>query len=313
MTKSFGVLYIIPIFTIFSAGATPLAPDVAIANARTNCGAISQSFGAMKTMAKINTAVTGVGTAAGAGATIVGIAKTSVDKQLEKLINDVQQREDMGGATGISIDDGQDFIDQTMELVYSTTKSDDTKNELEQRSKNLGNWRTGLLAGSTATNIAGTVIAATNQTDQDLRTQLDNCIKSIADLRDTRTQAQINNTDSATLQKLDNIINACAGYDTLDISKIDTKAKNAGIASGVGIATGLAGTITSATANSNKIRNDDTESGISKEKNLNAASNVLAAGTTVASGVATVFNAQQINTLQRAQKIATQCFEALNQ
>lgn len=313
MTKAFNVFFIIPIFTAFSATATPLPPDAAISNARTNCGAISQSFGAMKTMAQINTAVTGIGTAAGAGATIVGITKTSIDKQIEKLISDVQQRESIGGTSGMSIDDGQDFIDQTMELVHNATKSDDTKSELEQRSKKLGNWRTGLLAGSTATNIAGTIIAANNRTDQDLRTQLDKCIQSINDLRDSKIQAQINNADSAVLQKLDNIINACRDYDTLDIRKIDTKAKNASIFSGVGVATGIAGTITSATANSDKIRNDDTEAGITKEKNLNTASNVLAAGTTVASGVATVFNAQQINTLKKAQKIATQCFEALNQ
>lgn len=313
MTKAFNVFYIIPIFIVFSAGATPLPPDVAISNARTNCGAISQSFGTMKTMAQINTAVTGIGTAAGAGATIVGITKANIDKQIEKLISDVQQRESMGMPVGMPIDEGQDFIDQTMEMVHNATKSDSTKNELEQRSKKLGNWRTGLLAGSTATNIAGTIIAASNKTDQDLRTQLNKCIQSINDLRDSKIQAQINNEDSAVLQKLDNIINACRDYDTLDISKIDAKAKNASISSGVGVATGIAGTITSATANSDRIRNDDTETGITKEKNLNTASNVLAAGTTVASGVATVFNAQQINTLKKAQKIAIQCIEALNQ
>ena len=260
-------------------------------------------------MAQVNTAVTGVGTAVGAGATIAGIAKASTDQQIEKLIHDVRQRETMADIPAPTIDDGQDFIDSKMELVHGTTKNDGQKSKLEQRSKNLGNLRTGLLATNTATNVAGTIIAANNRTDQDLRTQLDNCIKSIRDLQDSRMQAQINNADPAVLQRMDNIITACREYDTLDVGKIDSKATGAAISSGVGIAVGTAGTITSAAANSDSVRNgDDT-----REKNLNTASNVLAAGATVTSGIATVFNAQQISTLNTAQKIATQCSEALNQ
>ncbi len=309
MKKLHNILYIAPMCMIFSCDATPLAPDVAIANARMHCDTISQSFKSMKTMAQVNTAVTGVGTAVGAGATIAGIAKASTDQQIEKLIHDVRQRETMADIPAPTIDDGQDFIDSTMELVQGTTKNDGQKSKLEQRSKNLGNLRTGLLATNTATNVAGTIIAANNRTDQDLRTQLDNCIKSIRDLQDSRMQAQINNADPAVLQRMDNIITACREYDTLDVGKIDSKATGAAISSGVGIAVGTAGTITSAAANSDSVRNgDDT-----REKNLNTASNVLAAGATVTSGIATVFNAQQISTLNTAQKIATQCSEALNQ
>lgn len=313
MKKLFNILYIMPVCITFSCNAAPLDPQMAITNARMNCDEISQTFKSMKTMAQINTAVTGVGTAAGAGATIVGIAKANVDKQIEKLIKDVKQRESQTGNTTMTLDESQDFIDKTVALAKDTTKSATPESKLEQKSKNLGNWRTGLLAGNTATNIAGTIIAANNRTDQDLRTRLDKCIRSIRDLQDSKMQAQIDNVDSAIIQRMDNIINACRDYSTLDVSKIDNTAKGATISSGVGIAVGAAGTITSATANSDKIRNDNTESGIAKEKNLNTASNVLAAGATVASGVATVFNAQQISTLNQAQKIGTQCSEALNQ
>lgn len=314
MKKLSYVFFVMQMCVVFSCNAMTLSPDAAIANARMNCDDISQYFKSMKTMAQVNTAVTGVGTVAGAGATIVGIAKANIDKEIEKLIRDVQQREAETGHTRLTIDEGQDFIDQTMALVRDATPyDDDTTGKLEQKSKNLGNWRTGLLAGSTATNIAGTIIAANNRTDTDLRNRLDKCVQSIKDLQDSKMQAQINNADAITLHRMENIINACRDYDTLDISKIDNKAKGATISSGVGIAVGTAGTITSATANSNKIRNDDTAAGMNREKNLNTASNVLAAGTTVASGVATVFNAQQANVLNRAQKIATQCSEALNQ
>lgn len=308
MKRLFNILFVpVASFITFTSNGAPLDPAIAITNARMNCDGISQTFKSMKTMAQINTAVTGVGTAAGTGATIVGIAKANVDKEIEKLIHDVKQRENQSGNTRPSIDESQDFIDGTTELVKSAEKNQTPQSKLEQKSKNLGNWRTGLLAGNTATNIAGTIIAANNRTDEDLRTQIDKCVRSIHDLQDSKIQAHIDNTDSAIIQKMDNIINACRDYSTLDVSQIDTKAKGATISSGVGIAVGTAGTITSATANSDKIRNHNTE------KNLNTASNVLAAGATVASGVATVFNAQQISTLNRAHEIATQCSEALNQ
>lgn len=293
--------------------AVPLDPVIAIENAQVNCDRISQSFKSMKTMAQVNTAVTAVGTAAGVGATAVGIAKAGTDKQIEKLINDVKQREARSNNSGMTIEQGQDFIEETMTLVRGKSKSAPEQNQLEQKSKNLGNWRTGLLAGNTATNIAGTIIAANNRTDQDLRAQLDSCVGSIKDLQDSKMQAQINNADMATIQKMERIISACRDYSLLNVDKIDSLAKSAATASGIGIAVGASGTIVSATANSDKIRSDNTDSGMAKEKNLNTASNVLAAGATITSGVATIFNAQQISTLDQAYQISIKCSEALNQ
>lgn len=313
MKRLLNILFLYAAFITYTCNAAPLDPAIAITNAKMNCDGISQTFKSMKTMAQVNTAVTGVGTAVGAGATIVGIAKANVDKQIEKLIRDVRQRESQSGNTSLTIDQSQDFIEKTMTLVKSSEKSQTPESQLEQKSKNLGNWRTGLLATNTATNIAGTIIAAKNRTDEDLRTQLDKCVRSIRDLQDSKMQAHIDNADSATIQRMDNIINACIDYSTLDISKIDNQSTGATISSGVGIAVGASGTVTSAIANSDKVRHDNTDKGMAKEKNLNTASNVLAAGATVASGVATVFNAQQIGTLNRAHKIATQCSEALNQ
>ncbi len=316
MKKLFNIyVFCIPVLVgTAPCAATPLEPMVAIENARINCDRISQSFKSMKTMAQVNTAVTAVGTAAGVGATAVGIAKAGVDKQIEKLINDVKQREARSNNSGMTIDQGQDFIEGTMALVRGMSKSTtQEQNQLEQKSKSLGNWRTGLMAGNTATSIAGTIIAANNRTDQDLRTQLTRCVASIKDLQDSKMQAQINSADVATLQKMEGIISACRNYELLNVDKIDSLAKSAATTSGIGIAVGASGTIVSATANSDKIRSDDTDAGMAKEKNLNTASNILAAGATITSGVATIFNAQQISTLNQAYQIATQCSEALNQ
>jgi hypothetical protein len=83
------------------------------------------------------------------------------------------------------------------------------------------------------------------------------------------------------------------------------------ISSVVGATTGLAGTVTSAMANTDKTRNDNTDAGKQKEKNLNTASNVLAGASTVASATATVFNATQISAIKKVATVAQKCTEVL--
>ena len=80
----------------------------------------------------------------------------------------------------------------------------------------------------------------------------------------------------------------------------------------VGATTGLTGTITSATANSDSIRNQG-EGGIrtDKEKKLNNVSNLLAGASTVASATATVFNATQIKAIKKVAEVAAKCTETL--
>lgn len=314
MKSPFFIFIIMSMCIGLSANATSLAPGMAIANVKLHCGDISDYFASMKTMAQVNTAITGVGTAVGVGATAVGLVKADVDKtRFEKLLNDTRMREQEIPSTKLSIDEAEDFTAQVISNLQNTTTLDDAMDEREKRSRNLGNWRTGLLAGNAATHIAATVIAAKNHTSDDLKTQLNKCIESIHDLQDSAMQAKVEHTDSALVQKMENIVDACRDYEMLDVSKIDNKAKGATISSGIGAAVSTAGTITSATANSDKIRDNINDTDHTKEKNLNTASNVLAAGATVASGVATAFNAKQISTIRKAQDIATKCSEALNQ
>ena len=175
---------------------------------------------------------------------------------------------------------------------------------LTEKSKNLGNWRTGLLAGSTATNVAGAVIAGVNKVDDDLKTQIDNCIASVSELRKSITQARINGVDVA---EAETIARECGEYEYVDVSKINKRGKGAMISSAVGAATGLAGTITSGVANTDKTRNDNSEAGKAKEKNLNTAANVLSIGTTAASATATVFNATQISAIKKVAAVSEKC------
>ena len=183
---------------------------------------------------------------------------------------------------------------------------------LRKESKKLGNWRTGLMAGNTATNVAGAIIAGNNKVDSDLQTQIDNCRASVKNLKESIIQARVEGADENTIQEANNIVSACSEYEYVDVSKINDRAKGAMISSIVGATTGVAGTVTSAVANSDNIRKDDkkfdkTEEDWQTEKNWNTAANVLAGASTAASGVATVFNATQISAIKKVAAVAEKC------
>ena len=291
----------------------------AIENVRATCGGIGAELSDMKKMAGITTAVTGVGTVAGGVALGTGIAKANVDKQADKLRERQQQAKEILRSNGVRVADSETEIYAMLAEVFAavpdspTAKSykvmlDNKIAELDKKSKTLGNIRTGTMAAATATNIAGAIMSGTNRVKGDLKSQIDECLVSVKTLSNVRMQARISKTATdVDLARAENIIRACDAWTTVDISPINRRADGATISSGVGAGVGLAGTIVSGVANSDKVRNLNNK----KEKNLNTAANVLAGGTAVASGVATVFNATQISAIKRAANIADECEEAL--
>ena len=291
------------------ASANILPLDDALRATYTACVGIDDELSELKTMAGINTAVTGVGTGLGAGATVVGIVKAGKDaeaEELEKLIKELHELED--GKEEPSDAEVASFLKE-FETSYDSAIKDLTTaqaklDELNKQSKSLGNWRTGLMAGNTATNVAGAIIAGTNTVDGDLQTQIDKCIGNVKNLQNSIMQARINGEDVSEAQS---IASACGEYEYVDVSKINNRGLGAMISSTIGAATGLAGTITSATANSNKIRNAQGDAVQQHEKDLNTAANVLAIGTTAASATATVFNATQINAIKKVAAVAEKC------
>ena len=64
--------------------------DVALQNTYRACINIDENLHELKVLAGINTAVTAVGTAAGAGATITGLVKSDIDKRIETLFGEFQ-------------------------------------------------------------------------------------------------------------------------------------------------------------------------------------------------------------------------------
>lgn len=298
-------------FLPFTAMADVLSLYDALRATYTACVGIEDELADLKNMAGINTAVTGVGTATGVGATATGLVKSSKDNKIEELEVKLEKLREIESNNQDEENTANDFVAFSTEFdsSYSSIKQQlkDYQSEIDkltEQSKKLGNWRTGLLAGSTVTNIAGAAIAGTNKVSVGLREQINTCISAVDSLQQSMMQARIDGLDISEAQ---NIVNACSEYRYVDISPIDNRAKGAMISSVVGATTGLAGTITSASANTDKTRNNNTDSGKQKEKNLNTASNVLSGVTTAASATATVFNATQISAIKKVAEVAEKC------
>ncbi len=307
MRLTFGIL--MSLMAGMAHANTDLA--AAIENVRTACGNISAELSDMKKMAGITTAVTGVGTVAGGVALGTGLAKANVDKKIEeweRILQElaIEQEKAKIVFTVINIEDVEKSL---AENPVAKLDLDNHLDKLNEKSKTLGNIRTGTLATSTVANIAGAVMSGTNRVKGDLKQQIDECLMSVKTLSNVRMQARISKTATdADLARAENIIRACDAWTTVDISSINKRSTGATVSSGIGAGLGLAGTITSASANSDGVRNGDDKQ---REKNLNTAANVLAGGTTVASLSATIFNATQISAIKRAATVADECEGAL--
>ncbi|MDR1697197.1 MAG: hypothetical protein LBR41_03180 [Rickettsiales bacterium] len=290
--------------------------DDALISVIENCSGIAAEFNDMKKMAGINTAVTGVGTAVGAGAIATGFIKADKDAaaaQIEIRLEELRQiessRGDAPAITAAQILQFETDFDNYADTARAEAERMQAElDKLTKQSKSLGNWRTGLMAGNTATNIAGAIIAANNRAKSDLRGAIDACKSAVAELQPAYMQARLDGmADAEKISAAQTIVSECGKWDMVNMSQIDNRARNAMISSIAGAATGTAGTITSAVANTDATRSGDN----AREKNLNTASNVLAIGATAASGAATIFNATQISAIKRASEIADSCERAL--
>ncbi len=285
----------------FSVWAVDL--NTAILNARTACSGISDSMNDMKVKAGINTAVTAVGTVSGGVALGTGIAKVNVDKEIDLLLAlDKSPASQERDSNEIQLTDA-DYTE-----LLTLNPNADKISELEQKSKTLGNIRTGTLAASTATNIVGTALAATNKVSEDLELNINKCISATKELSNAKLAAKMEGTATDSEMIIaDRIINACRDYEYVDLKPINKRATGAAVSSGIGLGTGVVGTITSAVANTEATRAGDAK----KEKDLNTTANVMAGASTGASAVATIFNATQIAAIKKVVMVADVCEGAL--
>lgn len=295
----------------FNAFGADFDLNTAIQNTKTACSGIDDSMLNLKKMAGINTAVTAVGTVAGGVALGTGIAKKKTDAQIEQwqiILERIRENQKNNKIEYARIDEN---VLQSELAKYKNVSVSDVESKISEatkKSKTLGNVRTGTLAASTVTNIAGTAIAATNKVDESLEEKINKCIAATKELANAKLAAKVEKTATESeLAIAEKIINACRDYEYINISAINNRATGAAVASGIGVGTGFVGTITSAVANTDKTRAGDAK----KEKNLNTTANVMSGASTVASATATIFNATQISAIKKVALVAEVCEGAL--
>jgi hypothetical protein len=278
------------------------------------CSGISDEIGRIANISTVNTVITGAGTAAATGALVTGIKKSAEEEEIEKLIQDMC---DKGGCDAETIDkmSDEDFFNT---VIKNFSKIADLRDK-NNKSKKLGNWRTGLMAGTIGTNLASAIISGRNTDQSELIQQITACndmTKAISNVGHELKTAGITAINSPIAKKLDNIKTWCNQIDVADIEKIENRMKGVLGTSIAGGAIGVAGTATSAIANSDKYtdlnnKNSYLESERKKEKKLNTATNIMA-GANIATGAAgTVLNVSLITLAKKLIKNAQRCEEIL--
>lgn len=278
------------------------------------CSGISDEIGKVANISKANTAVTAVGTVAAGGALAAGIAKSKEEKEIESLIAQMCAN---GGCTaeGVNAMSNEQFLTQILQPMAQIV-------QLQQKidkSKKLGNWRTGLTAGTIGTNLASAIMSGLNINQSDLIQHITACndmIKTISNVELDLNSAYVESMHSPIVKKLRDVKNWCTQIDTNDIEKIEKRMKGVMGTSIAGTAIGAIGVGTSVAANSDKYMNTDskirlTEKEKKKEHALNTTANVMAGANTVAGAVETGLNISLIVLTKKLIKQAQRCEEVL--
>lgn len=271
------------------------------AELRGACSGIADELEKIKTMGTANVIVSAVGTGAAGGALYAGIRKSDVDKKVIEIEKQMQNVKNMSDADFLSFLKNMAALQEVRERYNGMCAR---KHDLQAQSKKLGNWRTGLMAGNTVTAVAGTVISNKNQNESgDIKSMIQGCLDTIQKNKQHIGQAQMDCAPGE-YRKLQDAANACGKISTLHMDKVSKNAKTSKIVSAVNIGTGLAGTVTSAIANSNNPADEN--------KGMDTAANVFAGASALASGTSTVFNAITLKAINENLKFATECKEAIS-
>ena len=284
--------------------------DAAMADVHNSCIGISDNLRRLQMMAGINTAVTGVGTLAAGGAVYAGWRRAQADRrrsEIEDLLNRLGDDPD-----GISDEELMLVLHFLAEYQAESERSQELRNALsaaEAESRRFGHWRTGLMAGNTATQIGAIVLSNRNKNEGgEIRDMVAGCLGAVQNLRPVLSQARLAGwADTNTLNTAQAMVDNCGRFSRQDAENIPNWQNVAQWTSVAGATVGAAGTVTSFIANTDNIRSDRTEDGRRTEHNLNVASNILAGAAGLASGVATGFNVATLTRISRLLSTADNC------
>ncbi len=270
------------------------------------CSGIKSNLDSIFGLSVTTTVSSGLGTVAAGGALATGIIKAKTDDRIEAKEDELKLLDSLTE----NLSDDPEELKKQLSVILPKLEERHQKIEEEiakdiKKSQTLGNVRTGLMAGATATSAVstGTSIGAT-LTATKLAEKMLQCNNALRELKIAKGQLEVEGEVS---EKANEIVAACTGYDESNIKSLKSLATANAIVSGIGTATAGAGTITSAMANSKKVRDGNKK----KEKNLNIASNVLAGVTMGTSGASTALSAVQISKAKKDSEMAERCENAL--
>lgn len=209
--------------------------------------------------------------------------------------------------------DNEVTLQAKVDEVNARNKVQNAKDE--KTSKTLGNVRTGLMAGATATSGVSTLSSfVSSGRAKTLVNRMAACNAKIEELKiiKAKFEAEDFSKDDATYKLVSNISEKCSSFDVDNMKKVATSMTASGIVSAIGVGTAGAGTVTSVLANTDKTRNDNSESGKKKEKALNLATNIMAGVTAGTSGASTVLSATAIAKVSKDADMAKECLDAIN-
>ncbi|MBQ7409702.1 MAG: hypothetical protein IJV03_04010 [Alphaproteobacteria bacterium] len=346
--KKIALLFTVFPISAFAASEAEIALTTALSHARENCSGVSAKMENIKKMAGIGTAVNAVGTAAGVGGVASGVIKQKTDVEMagtmgekagiDLIIEKLKQKQLspenqnlLKQGVSISPDLEKNLEKLAAEMSESgmeekindlEKKSDELQNKINQQQKKsdtAGNVRTGMFAVDTVSNVAGAVVSSKTIVNDDFVEQIKKCTESVAELRDARVRAKVEDGGMGLTQNMDisqKIIEKCGEYEYVNLTPLKNLGKGAVAANSIGSVTGVTATITSALGNSKHLSDMDfrTKQGLSdvkKYESMNTASNVLGGVTTAASLTGTVLNAIQIKEAKKILDISSECEGAL--
>ncbi|MBR6010422.1 MAG: hypothetical protein IKP35_03335 [Alphaproteobacteria bacterium] len=276
------------------------------------CSGIADEISKVANISKANTAVTAVGTVAAGGALIAGIKKSQEEQEIEKLIDKICAS---GGCTaaGVNAMTSNQFLTNVLQPMAQIAE---LEKKIEQ-SKKLGNWRTGLMAGTIGTNLASAIMSGININQSDLIQHISACndmIKSVSVVEQELKRAGANPAEYPVVKKLDNIKTWCSEINTADVDKIEKRMKGVLGTSVAGTAIGIVGVGTSAAANSNKYMDVQNKMNLSatekdKEHALNTTANIMAGANVATGAVETGLNISLIKLTKKMIESAQRCEE----
>ena len=188
-----------------------------------------------------------------------------------------------------------------------------------EKSKNLGNWRTGLMAGTVGTNLASAIMSGLNINQSDLVQHIMACndmVKTVSNMELDLKAAGINPSEHEVVKKLSNAKTWCNQIEIQDIEKIEKRMKGVLGTSVAGTAIGVVGVGTSAAANSDKYMDMENKIQLSeeekkKEHSLNTTANVMAGANVATGAVETGLNISLITLTKKLMEQARRCEEVL--